>query len=591
MLTKSSVSDNSRLVGQIGELTKAPYRSIHRIARDLAFWVAAAAMAETSGQPLAMAVAVAFIGAVPLHDLMVHGHEGVHGLISRNRKVNEFFNWLVHAIVGISASAYRWFHLTHHKTAQTEDDPELAILNIFQKNPPGWSYLFVPFTGYLGFNFYAWKHRTKYATSKTITLDLALAGIMHASFVLLLGWRLYLTYVTLPIVTSLALTNAFRSICEHHGLPRGTAWSNTRGMRTHRWLEWLWSNVNYHLEHHLFPSVPFHKLPEVRRLLEAEYTDRGSTVEDGYWRTALRLFNQRLHIVPATNATPSAPANIGYLVDPSTIAFKLKVMWLKDILQAPAARRYLWSLYFAGEAYVELHPDGVFIPRLQDPYGRLLDRHLTDETRHAGIFRELLAQEGCEPEHLSRKEDLGWFLLNSIVPDIVAKAGEGREFSPEESARYMAFLHTLELRSTSDLYALLTAARQLGQTELVAQLETIIPDEVFHAVYTHRAVMELTKDKVEARRLLDWTRCAELPLYTESASIVIERLVKLNAVPSTLRGFIMWHSMRMLCVLQAAFPLLPLYQTVPHFIAPGEKLRRFVERRNMIPDAVNVASS
>jgi fatty acid desaturase len=32
----------------------------------------------------------------------------------------------------------------------------------------------------------------------------------------------------------------------------------------------LWANITYHLEHHLYPRVPFFKLPAVHRLLEGK---------------------------------------------------------------------------------------------------------------------------------------------------------------------------------------------------------------------------------------------------------------------------------------------------------------------------------
>jgi fatty acid desaturase len=53
--------------------------------------------------------------------------------------------------------------------------------------------------------------------------------------------------------------------------------------------------VNYHLEHHLYPSVPYHALPELRRALEPDYEAHQSSVKQGYGRTALVLLRDPQH--------------------------------------------------------------------------------------------------------------------------------------------------------------------------------------------------------------------------------------------------------------------------------------------------------
>ncbi len=562
---------NQALLYEIADLARVRYRSIPNIIRDLALWLTATWISELVNNPFLTVIAVGFIGAIPMHDLMVHGHEGVHGLICRKRSINEFFNWFNHALVGISGTAYRAFHLTHHRLAHTDQDPELSVLSLFGRNPPGWLYLFVPILGYFGFNFWALRFDTKYANRKTIAIDLILAATMHLAILVLIGARAYLIYVICPIITSLAATNAFRSICEHHGLPRGSSWLNTRAMKTHPLLECLWSNVNYHLEHHLFSFVPFHMLPKLRRILKDEYKERGSTLDSGYLSTSLRLLCTAEHIATTKRC----------LVDPNTFSFRLKVAWFKDILKNSECRRYLWSLYYAGEAYVELHPNGVFIAHLASPLCRLLDRHLADETRHAEIFRQLLLQEGAQPEKLSEIEDLGWYSLNKMVPDIVRKGQSGLPFTSEESARYMSFLHTLELRSISDLYALLTAARELKMYELCSNIETIIPDEVFHAVYTHRAVVQLVGAS-NARALFDSMRRKEVFHYTDFCLAILRRFVSLKAIPQKREDYLRWKVMELACLFHCAFPFLPIFENPPHSIAPNENLKRYVEKKTPV---------
>jgi hypothetical protein len=56
-----------------------------------------------------------------------------------------------------------------------------------------------------------------------------------------------------------------------------------------RYYRWLSSNVNHHLEHHLYPSVPYRALPELGRALTADYRAHQSNVQNGYGRAALVL--------------------------------------------------------------------------------------------------------------------------------------------------------------------------------------------------------------------------------------------------------------------------------------------------------------
>ena len=200
-----------------------------------------------------------------------------------------------------------------------------------------------------------------------------------------------------------------------------------------------------------------------------------------------------------------------YLVETHKLAFKMKVRWFKDILRHPPARQHLWSLYYAGEAYEELHPDGVFVVKM--PLGSILQKqlakHLADETRHATIFRDLLSEEGLVPAPLEPHEDIGWYLLTRVVPDVLTRASEASSFDNETIIRYMAFLHTLELRSIGDICALIKAARDLGQYNLIKRLESILPDERFHATYTHRAVFALSQNTDHAHKVLEEIRRAE----------------------------------------------------------------------------------
>ena len=58
-------------------------------------------------------------------------------------------------------------------------------------------------------------------------------------------------------------------LAEHGDCPEvANMFENTRTTFTTRAVRWLAWNMPYHVEHHVWPTVPFHRLPEVHGLIE-----------------------------------------------------------------------------------------------------------------------------------------------------------------------------------------------------------------------------------------------------------------------------------------------------------------------------------
>ena len=279
-------------------LSAKSYRSIPRIVLDLVLWISAAGLAIYFHRWWLTAIGIFAIGFGPFHDLLVQGHEGTHDLISRNRRVNDFFTWFTLALAGISAEAHRRFHLDHHHRAHTPEDPEYQYFNRVVCGVPGWAYFFIPMFAQIGVNSYGLQKKMPAEVRRRIVLELAGAVFLHAAIALVLGWRRYLLFVAAPMVSGLYVASVLRSVTEHHDVTEGSEWTNARSIVTHPVIEFLWSNVNYHLEHHLYPSVPYHALPELSRALAADLQVHQSNVDSGYGRTALVLLRDPRHFAP-----------------------------------------------------------------------------------------------------------------------------------------------------------------------------------------------------------------------------------------------------------------------------------------------------
>ncbi len=62
------------------------------------------------------------------------------------------------------------------------------------------------------------------------------------------------------------------SMTQHVGMPENVAdyRLNTRTVYLNPLLRWLYCNMNYHVEHHMYPMVPFHALPRLHDRLRAQ---------------------------------------------------------------------------------------------------------------------------------------------------------------------------------------------------------------------------------------------------------------------------------------------------------------------------------
>jgi fatty acid desaturase len=59
-----------------------------------------------------------------------------------------------------------------------------------------------------------------------------------------------------------------------HGGLKANSWDhreNTRTLYMNRIFGWLlYMNMNYHIEHHIYPTVPFYNLPKLHKLIKSQ---------------------------------------------------------------------------------------------------------------------------------------------------------------------------------------------------------------------------------------------------------------------------------------------------------------------------------
>ncbi len=246
--------------------------------------------------PMLYVFAVAFIGARQ-HALLVLMHDGVHYRLLRNRKLND---WMSEVILAwphlVAARQYRKNHFAHHRYLNTAEDPDLKR----RKGDPRWIFpQAIPelaktlFRDMTGLNAPAMiKLAASVASAdKVPTGFLVLRYGFYAATLAVIAYagalEGFALYWVVPMFTWLVLIMRIRSIAEHHAI-EGPASSYPLTRTTHATLlERIFlapKNVNYHIEHHFFPSVPFYRLPELHALLLSKPGYReGAHMTRSYW--------------------------------------------------------------------------------------------------------------------------------------------------------------------------------------------------------------------------------------------------------------------------------------------------------------------
>jgi fatty acid desaturase len=275
-----------------------PLRACFHVAAEWALIAATIYLCQRFWHPMLYVFAVVFI-ASRQHALLVLMHDGVHYRLLRNRRLND---WMSEVLLAwphlVSARKYRKNHFGHHRHLNTAEDPDLMR----RAGDPVWVFpQAVPtlartlFRDAVGLNAPALL-KLAASVAKADAVPKWFLAARYAFYAAVLGIVIYagglevlVLYWIVPMFTCLVLIMRIRSIAEHHAIEIGepqTAYPRTRTTDA-TWLERIFlapKNVNYHIEHHFFPSVPFYRLPELHAILMSKPGYReGAHVTRTYW--------------------------------------------------------------------------------------------------------------------------------------------------------------------------------------------------------------------------------------------------------------------------------------------------------------------
>lgn len=247
---------------------------------------------------------VAWIGGRQ-HALLVLMHEAAHHHLLGKRKWDDLVSDLFLAWPHfITTRGFRASHFLHHRWTNDPRDPDI----INERNAPDeWKYpmplgklCWMLSKRFLGLGnvvviLYILQVTGNKPADKKQEASVKGYVLARAGFYLLLalaltlfhGWKPYLLFWIVPTFTYLPFVLRLRRIAEHYGVEREHPYNLSRTTFPNLLERFLLAphQIWVHIEHHLYPSVPFYHLPKLHReLLKLPQYQAKAHITHGYWR-------------------------------------------------------------------------------------------------------------------------------------------------------------------------------------------------------------------------------------------------------------------------------------------------------------------
>lgn len=269
------------------------------------------------------------VALVPLIGLLLtpavmHGHDGAHRSLSKNNTINKWMESLAFGVMGgMSTSWWRMKHNGPHHThpnliSDERSDPDIMLypfataqadyersgpaIRFFQKYVQKW--VFWPATSQVHFRM---RGQSVVFLAKGIAKDgfkreyqievLQLLGhvVLFIGLPSLFMGILPTLAVYLGVWSTVSLLLSIIFIPAHVGLPIqsecedfwGSQIEGSRNYSAPKWAEWICVGLQYQIEHHLFPTIPYTQLPRAADIVKQWAEEKGIPYKSMGWGSAL----------------------------------------------------------------------------------------------------------------------------------------------------------------------------------------------------------------------------------------------------------------------------------------------------------------
>lgn len=264
-----------------------------------------------------------FLAGVWIFSLGTVGHDCGHGSYVRPRWLNEFIGQASMIMNGMPYGGWKHSHNVHHaNTNFAHNDPDRLWLyeDEFLAMSSVGRYLWKLFhtrlfwlsaVGHYFRSILPWAFQIKQKTDQEsiikgcqqdIAIFFAVLGALHGSmYALGFGFKSVFVHFFAILIGFACLSVYVRT--EHYLLTNGydvaeKPWLTSRTITQNPFLDFLATNLNYHIEHHILQTIPHANLPSIRPLMKETILKANAPYhEDELFPFLKRAFNQEFFVL------------------------------------------------------------------------------------------------------------------------------------------------------------------------------------------------------------------------------------------------------------------------------------------------------
>ena len=234
-------------------------------------------------------------------------HECGHGTAFRTSWMNDAVYALASFMVMRNPVSWRWSHARHHTdTIIVGRDPEIAVMRPPDLVRKGLAFVGIPDV----FQHFAVLVRNAMGRFGPDERDY----IPESELPKAIGWARVFVAIHLAAIAVAVATWSFlplmliggpriygtwhmvmTGLLQHGGLAEDVLDHrlNSRTVLMNPVSRWIYWNMNYHVEHHMFPMVPYHALPRLHALIRDDLPAPNVSILDGYREMVGAMIRQR----------------------------------------------------------------------------------------------------------------------------------------------------------------------------------------------------------------------------------------------------------------------------------------------------------
>ncbi len=258
--------------------------------------------------------------------LAIMMHDGAHARLYKSLTLNHFLGqFFTAAPLFFSQDSYRKFHLKHHLNPLVPDDPDISLIGGYPISKKSFlrkilrDLFGVSYFKFIGYFLYQARKKSmnpsprpcfdgltttsssreegESGSKKNMPIGYLIFSILLINSLMLgILWKLghpwlYVFFWLLPLMTSLQVLLRIRGVAEHAGYqPDKNQLLNSRTvLNPLQAFFFAPHQVNYHMEHHQYPSIPYFNLPKVHGLMRERKTLPEKNIYSGYGQVLKEL--------------------------------------------------------------------------------------------------------------------------------------------------------------------------------------------------------------------------------------------------------------------------------------------------------------